>query len=76
VSNEGLEALFNQIPDGAMKDALRVQSDDFAEEVLLAYLECDSEAQADIEDFFNSGEPAKAVRRKKAKRALWGRSSL
>jgi hypothetical protein len=57
--SEPLEALLAQIPDGPMKDALRAQEPDFAEEMLLAYLEGDEAEQADIRAFFDSNGPAK-----------------
>lgn len=55
--SDALESLFSQIPDGPMKDALRAQEPDFAEECLLAYLQGDEATQADIVAFFDSGGP-------------------
>lgn len=59
---DALEALFAQLPDGAMKDALRAQDEDFAEEMLLAYFAGDEATQADIRAFFDSDGPAKVER--------------
>jgi hypothetical protein len=55
--SEALERLLAQIPDGPMKDALRAQDEDFAEEMLLDYLAADEPTQADIRAFFDSGGP-------------------
>lgn len=55
--NDALEALFSQIPDGPMKDALRAQDEAFAEECLLAYFDGDAATRADIVAFFDSGGP-------------------
>jgi hypothetical protein len=60
--SDALEALLAQIPDGPMKDALRAEEPDFAEEVLLDYLKADADSQADIRAFFDCGGPAMVER--------------
>lgn len=59
MSGDALEALFAQLPDGPMKDAMRAQDPDFAEEMLLDYIQGDEATQADIRAFLDSGGPKK-----------------
>lgn len=49
--------LFDKIPDGPMKDALRDQDPAFAEEMAQRWLDGDEATRADIEAFFESDGP-------------------
>lgn len=55
--SEALERLLAQLPDGPMKDALRAQDDDFAEEMLLDYFDATDAEKRDIRAFFLSDGP-------------------